>query len=101
MDAPRTREEFLRQLDHAIFETGELIESVEFDEMDDFTPHLAAYRALHGQLLELKQRIETGEHHFADGADLPFAAWARGHEHAVPFHDLLEALNRAHRAGVG
>ncbi|HUT41425.1 MAG TPA: hypothetical protein VM011_08800 [Gammaproteobacteria bacterium] len=100
MDAPVSRDEFLRQLDQAMFETEELIESAEYDEMDDFSPHLSAYRVLLGQLHELKARIESGEHRFADGADLPFAEWARSHVHAVPFHDLLAALNKAHRAGV-
>jgi len=100
VDAPLTRDEFLRQLDQAVFETEELIESAGYDETDDFSPHVTGYRVLLGQLHDLKARVEAGEHRFADGADLPFAEWARSNVHAVPFHDLLTALNSAHRAGV-
>ncbi len=95
-----TRDEFLDLLDQAIFEADELCVSVGFDEIEEFEPFAPVYEQLAYRLRALHAKILAGEHQFADGSDLEFMTLVQKYRRAIPIHDLLESLNRAHRNGV-
>ncbi len=68
------------------------------DETADLVP---TFRSLAAVLRAFGDSLAAGEHQFADGRDLPFMRLARTYRHVIPFFfPLLDAVNRAHRAGV-
>jgi hypothetical protein len=97
---PKTRAALLDLIDQALFELDELKASVEFDEIEEFAPHMATYDALGNELTKL--RAEAGAEGPVGGAgeDHPLMALARDRERVIPFHRLLKDINEAYKAGV-
>lgn len=99
MFAPTSREEFLKLLDDAIFETEELIECVEFDETAQFVPYMSAYKHLATGLRALKAALVTGDHELGKGKDFEFMNLVRENKRGIPFHHMLEVLNSVYKEG--
>ncbi len=91
-------EQFLELVDQALFEVAELIESIEYEEVEEFAPYLPTYEQLRAQLQALAAEVKAGRHRFG-GGDLPFMALLGPGRAVLPFRDLLEDINRAHRRG--
>lgn len=99
MPGPQSLDEFLDLLDQAIFETDELLESVEFDETGEYEPFVPVYHKLGAELRALQSRLHSGDHDFANGADLGYMAILKEYRSVIPFAYLLEVLNHAHHSG--
>jgi hypothetical protein len=97
--APKTREALLDLIDQALFELDELKASVEFDEIEEFAPHMTTYDALTQELLKLQAEVKAGGA-VGGGKDHAFMALAQDRERVIPFHRLLKDINEAYKAGV-
>lgn len=96
---PKNVDEYLDLLDQAAFEMDDLIACAN-DELDDeFVVHLGMYQNVAAELRKLRAAVAAGGHRFGAKEDLEFMARVRGRRNAIPFYDLLETLNRVHRAG--
>jgi hypothetical protein len=103
MKAPQTLDEYLDILDQAIYEAGEvLLCAGDEDDPDnyEFSSALPLYEQLDRKLKALHANILAGRHAFADGSDLSFMPLVRQWRNRIPFCDLLEALNLAHKSGL-
>ena len=96
-----TPDEFLDFVDQAIFENDEMLESMEFDEINDYEPFIPVYEQLAHALRQLLDEVKAGKHEFGDGSNLPFMELVERNKRMIPYADLLEAINRLHRQGLG
>ena len=95
---PTTLEEYLYQIDNAVFETGDLRMSIGYDEEEqDIDMEFVAN--LEQALLALQKSVTEGTYIFQDH-DLPFMDIVRGYGTRIPFTDLLEYINDTHRHGL-
>jgi hypothetical protein len=97
---PATKEEFLDALEEAIGEMEDLIVCSTEDDEDAMGDLVETLRGMGHSMKQVQLRVESGEHVFADGTDLPFMALARTYRRVIPFFALLDAINRAHLNGV-
>lgn len=94
----QTVEQFLELVDQALFEVDELIESIEYEELEEFAPYLPTYEQIRLQLQALREAVRAGTHRFG-GSDLPLMSLLGPGRSVLPFRDLLEDINSAHRKG--
>ncbi len=100
MPDPHTTREFLECIDQVLFELDALLESIGYDEKDDFEPFTPVYERLKKELLQLREAVAAGRHEFATGRDLPFMRIVQRYGDVIPFHRALHSVNDAHLSGL-
>jgi hypothetical protein len=95
---PATMEEYLYQIDNAVFEAADLRMSMGYDEEEQDVA-LELLDTLEAQLQELQHQVTDGTYRF-ENRDLPFMSIVRAHGTQIPFKDLLEYINATHRHGL-
>jgi len=100
VDQPKNPDEFLYLLDQAIIETEEIIAcSEDEDEFGQLTAHIDLYKDMLGYFKDLNELTKNGGLRLAQGEDFPIMDRLRQAGVAVPFVDLIGALNDAYRKG--
>lgn len=100
--SPGTQDEFLDLVDQAIYEIDEIMMCAadEGDPEDyQYSALLPLFEQIQRELKALHAAVAAGRHVFADATDLAFMPLVRKWREHIPFHDVLEALNLAHKSG--
>lgn len=100
---PTTVDEYLDMLDQAIYETDEIIACAgdeDFFDVADLTALLPIFEALAVELRRFAESIKNGNHHFANGKNLPFMPLVDQWKARIPFADILIMLNESHISGL-
>lgn len=98
---PETVDEFLDIVDQVVFEIDDIMMCAEDEDGEDYrlSGMMHIYEVLATEVKVLHEDVTRGRHNFADGADLTFMPLAEKARSFIPFIDLLDILNRAHKAG--
>jgi hypothetical protein len=101
MPEPRNPDEYLKLVDEAIFEIGELMRCAE-DEDDsvvEFGRLVPIYQQMMRDLSALRAEVAGGTHAYGGTEDLPFMSAVKQNRALIPIGPLLEMVNRCHKAG--
>ena len=98
--SPKAKDDFLDLVDQAIYEIMMCAQDEGDPEDFQYSAALPLFEQLHGQLKMLHAAVSEGRHAFGDGSDLAFMPLVRAWRDRIPFRDVLEALNLAHKSGL-
>lgn len=102
MNDPKTWDEYLDLVHQAVYEVDELKACTDDDawDMEDGEVYAQFIDPLDAQLRQLFDDMTSGRYEFQHDTDLPFMVLVQRYGRAIPFRNLLEAINRTHRKGV-
>ena len=98
MHRARTTDEYVKWVNEALVEVGELRAAFEWD-LDDQSRIPGFLEPLEQSLRQLLQSMRDGSYAWASG-DLPFMPMVRRNGPQIPFADLLNAINETHMQGL-
>ena len=98
---PRDPNEYMDLLDQAIFEIDEIMACIDDEDGEDFSLYelLPIFEFLQKELRQIDQDLRSGEHHFGEGKELPYAELLKNWGARIPCADVLRMLNEIYIKG--
>ena len=96
---PKTAEEYVRLVDQALDELGDILEAASYD-FDEIESNPGFVEALKKELTEMRESMRDGSYRFGRN-DLPLMRIVKKHtEKDLPCIRLFYTINQTHRQGL-